>query len=389
MCPGQKDYVTLRVDGEKVRQQKRLLLANMKELYSAFKEKTQQKVGFAKFCELRPKLCITVGAKGTHSVCVCEIHQNTKLMLAAISGHKLENQDMMARIVCDVHSGECMLHRCGQCPGKQAVIEYLQDITVDYMDPDDLISFKQWSHTDRTALITRSESLADFIEEVADALDSLTTHHYISKAQAAYLNQCKAELDTHTALVLMDFAENYSFVIQDAIQGYYWDTSQATLHPLAVYFCKEDRVEHASLCIVSDCLKHDTVAVHTFLTVVIPYIQELVPGLTTIKYFSDGAASQYKNYKNISNLLHHKEGLLAEWHFFATSHGKSPCDGIGGTVKRLAARASLQSTTTGHILSPLQLYSWAESHVTGIKFFFVTKEQVENHALNQVTCVAF
>jgi hypothetical protein len=32
----------------------------------------------------------------------------------------------------------------------------------------------------------------------------------------------------------------------------------------------------------------------------------------------------------------------AEWHFFATSHGKGLCDGIGGTVKRMARRASLQ-----------------------------------------------
>ena len=29
------------------------------------------------------------------------------------------------------------------------------------------------------------------------------------------------------------------------------------------------------------------------------------------------------------------------WSFFATSHGKSPCDGLGGTIKRLTARASL------------------------------------------------
>ena len=30
--------------------------------------------------------------------------------------------------------------------------------------------------------------------------------------------------------------------------------------------------------------------------------------------------------------------------FLATSHGKGPCDGIGGTVKRLATKASLQRT---------------------------------------------
>ena len=40
---------------------------------------------------------------------------------------------------------------------------------------------------------------------------------------------------------------------------------------------------------------------------------------------------------------HHDDfGLDAEWIFFATSHGKSPCDGIGGFVKRYIAKRSLQ-----------------------------------------------
>ena len=28
-------------------------------------------------------------------------------------------------------------------------------------------------------------------------------------------------------------------------------------------------------------------------------------------------------------------GMPAEWHFFATSDGKGPCDGVGGTVSSL------------------------------------------------------
>ena len=44
--------------------------------------------------------------------------------------------------------------------------------------------------------------------------------------------------------------------------------------------------------------------------------------------------------------------------FFATSHGKSPCDGIGGTVKCLVARASLQPTLEHHILTPQQMFEW-------------------------------
>lgn len=33
--------------------------------------------------------------------------------------------------------------------------------------------------------------------------------------------------------------------------------------------------------------------------------------------------------------------ITAEWHFPATSHGKGACDGEGGNIKRLPARASL------------------------------------------------
>ena len=62
----------------------------------------------------------------------------------------------------------------------------------------------------------------------------------------------------------------------------------------------------------------------------------------------------------MTNLVYHQDdfGIRAEWHFFATSHGKSACDGIGGTVKREAARASLRATTTGHILTPQQLLNF-------------------------------
>ena len=42
------------------------------------------------------------------------------------------------------------------------------------------------------------------------------------------------------------------------------------------------------------------------------------------------------------NLYHHSVdfGFEAEWHFFATSPG--PCDDVGGLLKRMATKASLQ-----------------------------------------------
>jgi hypothetical protein len=107
---------------------------------------------------------------------------------------------------------------------------------------------------------------------------------------------------------------------------------------------------------------HNTVAVHLFCKRPIEFLCGFV-GELPIKtfYYSDGAASQYKNCKNFVNLCHHEEdfGVAAEWNFSATSHGKGACDGVGGTVKQLAARASLQRPYDSQIMTPQQLYEWA------------------------------
>ena len=91
-------------------------------------------------------------------------------------------------------------------------------------------------------------------------------------------------------------------------------------------------------------------------------------------------AGQYKNCKNFLNLCHHESdfGLDAEWNFFATSHGKGPCDGVGGTVKRLAARASLQRPYDRQILTPQALFEFAEEEIKKISFTYCTVSDYEN-----------
>ena len=104
----------------------------------------------------------------------------------------------------------------------------------------------------------------------------------------------------------------------------------------------------------------------------------LLPDLKHIHYL---AASQYKNHKIFTNLSHHNVdyAITAEWNFFATSHGKSPCDGIGGTVKRLVARASLQAPSQGQILNPETFFQWCQSNISGIEFMFVSSEEIDEH----------
>ncbi|KAM4046376.1 LOW QUALITY PROTEIN: uncharacterized protein ACNLHF_009977 [Anomaloglossus baeobatrachus] len=373
MCPGKKDYVSVRIAGEKKQMQKRLLLSNMRKMFVAYWDRHGPEIGFSKFCELRPKWCVTVRSAGTHSVCVCTIHQNFKLILAACPIND-DYKELICKMVSGIESKDCMLGRCDKCPGPEVLKEFLVNVFVN-SDPEDIIEFKQWIHIDRDTLDTKQLTIEDFIEELVD-FSKLCSHHYIAKHQSCYLKSLKENLRPGER----DFAENYSIIVQDAIQGFHWENSQATVHPFVIYF-KElngEAAQNISLCIISDCSRHDTAAVHTFLTVIVEYLKTLIYGIRHIHYFSDGSG-QYKNFKNLLNLCHHNAdfNISAEWNFFGTRHGKSPCDGIGGTAKRLAARASLQRPTENQILTLVDLFNFCNEQLHGIKFFFVPKEKID------------
>lgn len=81
------------------------------------------------------------------------------------------------------------------------------------------------------------------------------------------------------------------------------------------------------------------------------------------------------------NLCHHRDdfGIDAEWNFF-TSDGKGPCDGVGGTVKRLAAIASLQRPYDEQILTAKQLYTFKKEKIVNIKCHFSTNKEHEEES---------
>ena len=142
-------------------------------------------------------------------------------------------------------------------------------------------------------------------------------HSFIATQQASFYTAHKATLKRGEFLVTADFSENYSFVLQVAAQGFHWNNSQATLHPFIAYYLDSGEVCHLSYVVISDCLHHDTVAVHLFQKSFIAFLKKLLPARLhprNMIYFSDGAASQYKNRKNFLNLCYHKEdfGVKAE-----------------------------------------------------------------------------
>ena len=74
------------------------------------------------------------------------------------------------------------------------------------------------------------------LTSIATIADHATAHHYMTKSQASYLLSS-----------------------EDAIQGYHWETSQATLYPIVMYHRSEtsSEIECISTCIISDDYDHN------------------------------------------------------------------------------------------------------------------------------------
>jgi hypothetical protein len=122
-----------------------------------------------------------------------------------------------------------MMTRCPSCPKADSLETYLEGIISD--ETDDTITYKKWAQTDGTKLETVQTSRDDFIDSLVIAVGNLTTHHYVARNQSAHFVTCKEQLDYETCVLVSDFSENFSFIIQDSIQGYYWANDQATLLP--------------------------------------------------------------------------------------------------------------------------------------------------------------
>ena len=159
----------------------------------------------------------------------------------------------------------------------------------------------------------------------------------------------------------------------------------AKIHPFVYYYNDQNNIKNGNFVLLSDHNIHDTIAVHLLQQRFVAHLKVKLSVEERIIYFSDDCTGQYKNLKNVINLCLHKQGfgITAEWHFFTTSDGKGTSDGIGGTIKGEAKRASLQRPYQDQILTPSQLHRIIVTNLAGIvsEFFTCADYAAEREAL--------
>ena len=127
---------------------------------------------------------------------------------------------------------------------------------------------------------------------------------------------------------------------------------------------------HESVCFISDKNTHDQNFVYQIQTILVNILKTNYVRINKLFYFSDGCAGQHKNFVN---QCHGKLDFgIAAKQIFVTSHGNSPCDGIGSLVKQYGAKRSQQRPLQDQILGYVSMFNLCQNEIKDIIFFFVS-----------------
>ena len=151
-------------------------------------------------------------------------------------------------------------------------------------------------NTDHANLETHVVPVADFLDLFMEYVLKLRLHHFIARQQAKFNSEKKETLGSGEFLVVADFSENYSFVIQDEVQSFHWKNLQATVHPFLCYYrvLNGNKLNSISFTVISENKYHDSTAVHLFQRKLIAFLTDhfgMKPKKINI-YVSDGCAGQ-------------------------------------------------------------------------------------------------
>jgi hypothetical protein len=165
-------------------------------------------------------------------------------------------------------------------------------------------------------------------------------HHYIKMKQSSAYQHYKANASPQSALLQVDFAENFTCKHQDEIQAGHWLQSQVSIFTACLW---NGGASPTSAVVVSDNLSHEKSTVLACLVQVLEVflVSKECKNLTI---FSDGPSSQMKNrfiFAALDPLRKHFDLQSLSWCFLAASHGKGPVDAVGGTAKRIVWQSLL------------------------------------------------
>jgi hypothetical protein len=163
-----------------------------------------QSVGrISKFSTFRPKQCKWPGQRGHYRVCVCQIHENYRLMKEVFLV-PLSTQELASKLLCNNPNDECFMGFCDLCPKQEQVEALFHDLE------EEEVEINQWRATDATTLETLKESKEDFQNRFHANIPKILEHRRINIRQKAFIDTVKKEriMDRKSVCVTVELGPN-------------------------------------------------------------------------------------------------------------------------------------------------------------------------------------
>lgn len=337
-CPGIRDFVIMRDEnGKKIKIQKFLMHITVERAHEEFKLAfPSQKVCLSKFSSLRPKYVQTMD-KFLWNTCVCIYCANLSLICEALARFfnesKLSPLDLLKNLCCDENDFNCASNNCENCQNFTNNLKTL--LEPDCFDKN--LKYEKWKHGGEFNFVQKQtmpdKTVNDVLIDFEKEFKYYKLHMYIERAQKKFLKEILENLDDDCAVLQADYSEKFKTVCQHAVQAFYFGTQMLSIFTVRVYVGKNFNY---SFALVSNNTHQTKREVFACLKSVIARLKLSHPSLRHVTMFTDGSGSQFKNKFSFNNILFAKNDhdVITELHFSPTGHGKSPCDAIGGIVKR-------------------------------------------------------
>lgn len=340
---------------------------SIRETYKEFKAANpESKMGLTKFYSLRPKW---VKKHPVHEECVCVCCANFILCLTSLSnaaGKTMTFEDVQKIFLCENPSQNCFLLRCEACSNRK-------DISLEMlgMSAEDELELALWESGGE--LVKKHLEATAFLNELNKWTKKYIPHYYIRRAQQRAIWLEKANVKPRVVVLHFDFAENWSIVLQRAVQGYHWKTKMVTIFTCVATTTKGT----LSFGVVSDDTCHDSAHALFALTMIEDRLEELVPVFLELIYVSDGAPSHFKNRHQLHEFQ--KKFVVSRWIYSASGHGKSACDGVGGVLKHHASLHNLKTTELSSITNARTFVEALGQKIKGITLLFIDQEELSRY----------
>ena len=143
---------------------------------------------------------------------------------------------------------------------------------------------------------------------------------------------------------------------------------------------KDTGLHTLPIVVVSNQTTHERNVAFACNNKVIQIIQQYVPSLNRVFFWSDGCSSQFRSQYVFRSLSYYPDNLKITWDYGEAHHFKGPHDGSGGTVKR---KVYQNVSTWKVVIKDAKHFAQYANTVCNIHVGYLDQTEIKNLNLNK------